>query len=56
MDSIGVPISAIQRILGHENQKTTEIYLHSVGDMEREAIARYEKARGRNSHSVQLRG
>jgi len=29
MDSINVPIGAIQKILGHENRKTTEIYLHS---------------------------
>ena len=25
-------------ILGHENRSTTEIYLHSIGDSEREAI------------------
>jgi integrase len=38
MDSKNVPIGAIQRILGHENRTTTEIYLHSIGGSEREAI------------------
>jgi integrase len=35
MDSNNVPIGAIQRILGHENRTTTEIYLHSIGNAER---------------------
>lgn len=39
MDSKNVPIGAIQRILGHENRTTTEIYLHSIGGMERDAIS-----------------
>ncbi len=39
MDSKNVPIGAIQRILGHENRATTEIYLHSIGGAEREAIS-----------------
>ena len=38
MDSKNVPIGAIQRILGHENRRTTEIYLHSIGGSERDAI------------------
>ena len=52
MDGNNVPIGAIQRILGHENRKTTEIYLHSIGDLERNAIAAFEQARNnaRNSH------
>jgi len=45
MDGSNVPLGAIQRILGHENRKTTEIYLHSIGDMERDAIAVFERAR-----------
>ena len=45
MDGNNVPIGAIQRILAHENRKTTEIYLHSIGDLEREAIAVFEHAR-----------
>jgi integrase len=50
MDGKNVPIGAIHRILGHENRKTTEIYLHSIGDLEREAIAVFEYAR-ENSHT-----
>ena len=43
MDNNNVPIGAIQRILGHENRKTTEIYLHSIGQAEREAMAVFER-------------
>lgn len=49
MDSNNVSIGAIQRLLGHENRTTTEIYLHSIGMAEREAMAVYEKAT-QNSH------
>jgi integrase len=42
MDGNGVPLGAIQRILGHENRKTTEIYLHSMGDSERDAMRVFE--------------
>ena len=51
MDEQNVPIGAIQRILGHENRRTTEIYLHSIGDMERDAMAVYERAREK-SHTI----
>ena len=50
MDGNNVPIGAIQRILGHENRKTTEIYLHSIGDLERNAMDTFERARGKVSH------
>lgn len=50
MDGNNVPIGAIQRILGHENRKTTEIYLHSMGDLERHAIDTFEQAR-QKSHT-----
>ncbi len=38
LDNMGIPIGVIQRILGHKNRKTTEIYLHSVSDEERKAM------------------
>jgi integrase len=44
MDNENVPIGSIQRILGHENRTTTEIYLHSISGTEREAMAIYERA------------
>ena len=44
MDNANVAIGSIQRILGHENRNTTEIYLHSIGKAEREAIRAYEEA------------
>jgi integrase len=50
MEKSNVSIGAIQRILGHENRSTTEIYLHSIGDAERDAIATLEKVNG-NSHT-----
>ena len=49
MDNAAVPIGVIQRILGHENRTTTEIYLHSISDTERLAIEIYEEARS-NHH------
>jgi len=48
MDSLNVPISSIQRILGHENRLTTEIYLHGIGDSERRAMDIFESARGKS--------
>ena len=50
MDSQNVPIGSIQKILGHENRTTTEIYLHSIGNSEQEAISIYERAT-KNPHT-----
>jgi integrase len=50
MDKSNVPIGTIQRILGHENRKTTELYLHSIGDAEREAMRIFERSR-QESHT-----
>jgi integrase len=44
MEKSNVPIGSIQRILGHENRETTEIYLHSLGQAEREAMDVFECA------------
>ena len=44
MERANVPISSIQRILGHENRATTELYLHSIGNAEREAMEVFELA------------
>jgi integrase len=58
MDNGNVPIGTIQRILGHENRSTTEIYLHSIGHAEREAMSVYELARKKShieSHTEQER-
>jgi len=43
MDKAHVPIGSIQRLLGHENRTTTEIYLHAIGDAERQAMAVFEQ-------------
>ncbi|MDA2929568.1 tyrosine-type recombinase/integrase, partial [Acidobacteria bacterium AH-259-O06] len=44
MEKHNVPIGDIQRLVGHENRKTTEVYLHSIGESEREAMSIYELA------------
>ncbi len=50
LDSANVNIGAIQRILGHENRTTTEIYLHSIGESEREAMKVFEEVSKKVSH------
>ena len=50
MDQQGVALGSIQKILGHENRTTTEIYLHSLGGAEKEAIAVYEQATEKVTH------
>ena len=50
LDHANVNIGTIQRILGHENRTTTEIYLHSIGESEREAMAIFEKV-SHDSHT-----
>ena len=39
---MGVPIGVIMHILGHENQKTTEIYLQTVNHSERRAMEKLD--------------
>lgn len=43
MESIGVPIANIQELLGHENRKTTEGYIHSLAKNKLDAIKSYEE-------------
>ena len=43
LDRANVNVGSIQRILGHENRTTTEIYLHSIGEAEREAMKVFEQ-------------
>ncbi|MFA4902253.1 MAG: tyrosine-type recombinase/integrase [Desulfobaccales bacterium] len=59
MDNCNIPLGSIQRILGHENRTTTEIYLHSINQSEFAAMAVYEQARGEShsdSHSIKGKG
>jgi integrase len=53
LDNNNVPIGTIQKLLGHENRTTTEIYLHTLGNAEKEAIAVFERAMDSvgNSHT-----
>lgn len=51
METNNVPIGSIQRILGHENRTTTEIYLHSLGESERQAMDVFERVTGQKSHT-----
>jgi len=44
LDRENVNLGSIQRLLGHENRTTTEIYLHSIGKAEQEAMKVFEKA------------
>jgi integrase len=39
MNNNNEPIGAIQRLLGYENRSTTEIYIHGISRVERDAIA-----------------
>lgn len=56
LDNANVPIGSIQRFLGHENRMTTEIYLHSIGSSERDAIAildrDFEKVSHQSTHQI----
>ena len=44
LDQQRIPLGTIQKILGHENRTTTEIYLHNLEGAEREAMEVFERA------------
>ena len=50
LDRAGVNLGSVQRLLGHENRSTTEIYLHSIGESEREAIKVFDEL-AKKSHT-----
>jgi len=55
LESANVSIGSIQRILGHENRSTTEIYINSIGESERKAMEIFEQASKKshtNSHTA----
>jgi len=51
LDTANIPIGSIQRILGHENRLTTEIYLHSIGSSEIDAMKVFDREIGIKSHT-----
>ena len=51
LEQSNIPIGSIQRILGHENRITTELYLHSIGDGERWAMDVLDDRFGEFSHT-----
>ena len=55
LEQANVPIGSTQRILGQKHRSTTELYLHSIGDSERDAMdvlnARFETFSHTESHT-----
>ena len=56
MENSNIPGGVIQKVLGHESRTTTEIYLHNLGGIEREAMAIYELARQSHTDSHTKKG
>ena len=59
LDRANISIGSIQRILGHENRTTTEIYLHSIDEIDQAAMeyrrAQIEKKSHTDSHTEKKR-
>jgi integrase len=51
LDHENVPLATIQKILGHENRSTTEGYVRSIGQSEREAMRAFERRIAEKSHT-----
>jgi len=60
LDRANISLGSIQRILGHENRTTTEIYLHSIDEIDRAAMeylgAEIEKKSHTDSHTEKIKG
>lgn len=54
LDAANISIGSIQRILGHENRTTTEIYLHSIGNSEVQAMGVFDREIGEKSLTQSL--
>ena len=54
LDHNNVPFGSIQRILGHENRTTTELYLHSIAGSEREAMLILERVEEKSRTNSQI--
>jgi len=51
LERANAPLGDIQRLLGHENRTTTEIYLHSIGESERKAMSVFDREMRADSHT-----
>jgi len=51
LENNNVPVGVIQKVLGHENRKTTEIYLHNLNGSDREAMAYLDQPFKKKSHT-----
>jgi integrase len=45
MDYSNIALGSVQRLLGHKNRKTTELYLFPLREHERQAVEAFERAR-----------
>lgn len=48
LENIGIPISHIQELLGHENRKTIEDYIHSISRSKVDVMKIYKSSRKSN--------
>lgn len=48
MENINIPVTHIQEILGHENRRTTETYIHAINKSKYEVMIKFEEAKFNN--------